>query len=248
LESLLTTYKSIFKHPHEIVKAFVASTFPLQIWDNSAKQPVADQFAVPQRKANVGQFEDFSGLEDYGCDCFDKFGITFDPPRGWAECTTTFLEEPDEFIMTCDSYKNVFAYDPVSMQAKWDAYGCWDTGDSAYAEADCEALRNVVSYMEEKGYTDFEDVFRNLFDAQLTAESNYENYYAECAPSSCTWTEVRRRSPAEVITVILGLYGGLDTGLKAFLGYLAARAASKLSTSSSTGTKPQATKGDVEMS
>jgi hypothetical protein len=42
----------------------------------------------------------------------------------------------------------------------------------------------------------------------------YEDYYAICAPLSCTYIITEQANPIYIITTIIGLYGGLNVALK----------------------------------
>ena len=43
---------------------------------------------------------------------------------------------------------------------------------------------------------------------------SYESYYAGCAPQYCTYSVTQRRNIVFIITILLGLFGGLNTALK----------------------------------
>ena len=62
------------------------------------------------------------------------------------------------------------------------------------------------------------ETVKNLIDTLLIDrfETNisYQNYYIACSPLSCTYSTYDRVNPIEIITVIIGLYGGLTVALK----------------------------------
>lgn len=57
-----------------------------------------------------------------------------------------------------------------------------------------------------------------LFDEnmveQVNLRKNFSAYYDSCAPSYCTYTIMRRNSWVYILTLLLGLYGGLTTVLR----------------------------------
>ncbi|CAF4015884.1 unnamed protein product [Rotaria sp. Silwood1] len=54
----------------------------------------------------------------------------------------------------------------------------------------------------------------NLLIDKLESNVSYEQYYAVCSPLSCTYSINKRVNPIYIITVIIGLYGGLTVALK----------------------------------
>lgn len=73
-----------------------------------------------------------------------------------------------------------------------------------------------------------ESVVNRLFvDAWLTS-SSFDSYYAVCDPSVCTYEYTTRRDFVYLITKIIGIVGGLTTGLKILLS-IALRSATKVS-------------------
>ena len=59
---------------------------------------------------------------------------------------------------------------------------------------------------------------RHLIDKQMVDQwsngINFEGYYRSCAPSQCTYTVVQYNSFAYVISLLIGLYGGLTVALR----------------------------------
>lgn len=60
-----------------------------------------------------------------------------------------------------------------------------------------------------------------LFVEQWDSNLNYDKYYSECAPNSCTYLRTERANPVYAITTIAGLYGGLTVVLKLAAPFLA---------------------------
>ncbi|UJR22279.1 hypothetical protein I4U23_025339 [Adineta vaga] len=54
-----------------------------------------------------------------------------------------------------------------------------------------------------------EFILSQLMIEEWFSNISYENYYAECAPSSCSYSYLTHRPAVDVLTIILGLYGGL---------------------------------------
>ena len=54
-----------------------------------------------------------------------------------------------------------------------------------------------------------ESMLNNLMVEEYLTELTYERYFNQCAPSSCTYIHLERRSTIELITALVGLYGGL---------------------------------------
>ena len=60
-----------------------------------------------------------------------------------------------------------------------------------------------------------------LFVEQWDSNANYDKYYSECAPTSCTYLRTERAKPIYAILTIAGLYGGLTVVLKLTARFLA---------------------------
>ena len=60
-----------------------------------------------------------------------------------------------------------------------------------------------------------------LFVDQWDSEVNYDNFYSECAPTSCTYLRTERANPVYTITIIAGLYGGLTVVVKLIAPFFA---------------------------
>lgn len=63
-----------------------------------------------------------------------------------------------------------------------------------------------------------ESIINRLFVDQWVANVSYGNYYRNCFPDSCVYEVLRRRQFLVIITTIIGVLGGLTTGLK-ILGF-----------------------------
>ncbi|CAF1413027.1 unnamed protein product [Adineta ricciae] len=58
-----------------------------------------------------------------------------------------------------------------------------------------------------------------LFIESWQNTTNYSNYYSTCSPSMCRYSYVTRNSVVYMLTIFLGLYGGLTEGLKIIVWY-----------------------------
>ncbi|UJR19487.1 hypothetical protein I4U23_022616 [Adineta vaga] len=63
------------------------------------------------------------------------------------------------------------------------------------------------------------ELIDELFIETWQNSSNYSNYYLSCSPVSCEYSYITRNSILYMITIFLGLYGGLTVGLKLFVWY-----------------------------
>jgi hypothetical protein len=52
-------------------------------------------------------------------------------------------------------------------------------------------------------------ILNQLMVEQWNKSITYEKYYAHCAPSLCSYSYIERRPALQVLTLLLGLYGGL---------------------------------------
>ncbi|CAF1508415.1 unnamed protein product [Adineta ricciae] len=59
-----------------------------------------------------------------------------------------------------------------------------------------------------------EDILDKLMVEQWFPSITYESYYNECAPLKCTYTHKTKNSIVYIVTMIIGLIGGLITVLK----------------------------------
>jgi hypothetical protein len=62
--------------------------------------------------------------------------------------------------------------------------------------------------------TSIEAVVNALFIENWSTTSSFSDYYAKCAPISCTYTFTQTGSVLFVITTLLGLFGGLTVVLR----------------------------------
>ncbi|CAF1543036.1 unnamed protein product, partial [Didymodactylos carnosus] len=58
-----------------------------------------------------------------------------------------------------------------------------------------------------------ETLLDNLFLETWNSSSSYSSYYNACAPLSCTYTASLHRPGIDILQAVIGLYGGLSTGL-----------------------------------
>jgi hypothetical protein len=61
-----------------------------------------------------------------------------------------------------------------------------------------------------------DSVVSKLFVDKWSENISFDNYFMVCAPQSCTYEYTRRRNLIFVITVVIGISGGLPTLLKIF--------------------------------
>ena len=63
-----------------------------------------------------------------------------------------------------------------------------------------------------------------LIDNQMVErwrdQTNFGGYYSSCAPSKCTYTVVRYNSFAYMISLLIGLYGGLTVALRFMVPFI----------------------------
>ncbi|CAF2635891.1 unnamed protein product [Rotaria sp. Silwood2] len=62
--------------------------------------------------------------------------------------------------------------------------------------------------------TSIEILVNNLFIENWFSNSLFSVYYLQCAPISCTYKFTEKKSALHVLTILLGLYGGLTTALR----------------------------------
>ena len=56
-----------------------------------------------------------------------------------------------------------------------------------------------------------QELVNNLMLEQWDFSSSFDNYYRECHPEQCTYTEVIRNDAINIVTTLFGLVGGLST-------------------------------------
>ncbi|CAF0742449.1 unnamed protein product [Didymodactylos carnosus] len=61
--------------------------------------------------------------------------------------------------------------------------------------------------------TTIEVLVGNLFLETWNSSSSYWSYYNACAPVSCSYTASHHRPGIDILQAVIGLYGGLSTGL-----------------------------------
>ena len=64
------------------------------------------------------------------------------------------------------------------------------------------------------------DYLRDLFIKEWSTEVNYPEYFAECLPSSCSYTTTARTDLPYAITMFISLYGGLIIILRLIAPFL----------------------------
>ncbi|CAF1180168.1 unnamed protein product [Adineta steineri] len=63
-------------------------------------------------------------------------------------------------------------------------------------------------------HTRIQIILDNLMIEAWNEKISYEKYYEKCAPEQCTYTYTSRNNPIQVITTLIGLFGGLSVALK----------------------------------
>lgn len=71
-----------------------------------------------------------------------------------------------------------------------------------------EPLNNSISSRYKRNST-VESILNRLMVEQWIKSIIYENYYNQCAPSSCSYSYVGYRSALDILILLLELYGGL---------------------------------------
>lgn len=79
-----------------------------------------------------------------------------------------------------------------------------------YSTSNLRALNSSLNSPNET----IEFVINRMFVNSWIQNVSYENYYATCAPSMCTYEQIKIRSLVEIIIIVIGIFGGLSTGLK----------------------------------
>ena len=67
------------------------------------------------------------------------------------------------------------------------------------------------------GVTIKESVYRG-FVGEAVGTAYFDAYFAKCAPNTCEYTLTDKRSAAEILAIVVGLIGGLNTFLQAIIG------------------------------
>ena len=62
-------------------------------------------------------------------------------------------------------------------------------------------------------------IIDNLFIEAWYNTSNYSSYFSECAPATCQYSYVERNDVIYMLTILLGLYGGLTIALRLIVWY-----------------------------
>lgn len=65
-----------------------------------------------------------------------------------------------------------------------------------------------------------ESIITRLFVDDWSNRTSFSDYYIVCAPQSCTYDIMRRRTLIPLITLIISIFGGLTTGLKILFSIL----------------------------
>ena len=73
-----------------------------------------------------------------------------------------------------------------------------------------------ISYLMELLTVLIGELMNELFVQDWHTTSNYSNYFSVCVPVSCQYSFIQRRTFPNIITVLLGIYGGLTIFLCTF--------------------------------
>lgn len=57
-------------------------------------------------------------------------------------------------------------------------------------------------------------IIEQLMVESWSKEISYNSYYSKCAPLYCTYSVTQRRDVILIVTILLGLFGGLNVVLK----------------------------------
>lgn len=82
--------------------------------------------------------------------------------------------------------------------------------DTSYIPIDVATLIVNIS-LPSRYYSNatVEEILNDAFVEEWSSHISYEQYYTACAVSSCSYSYLRSASVVEIITDLLGLYGGL---------------------------------------
>lgn len=212
LAALVATYRTIYSYPLSLMENMLAQNFPLIVYNSSSLSHIDNLYAVTQKRAfgSPGGYEDIAAMQKDGvCDCFQN--------GNWL-CADYFA---DSFTRTCDAFYGPLRFDKKSLSKKW-SFTCQTPTDSGYNDPACVGVRAIIEffttyvlgcstfYIFSKGYVTFEDAFNDLFGISFASSAQYSSYFARCAPASCSYFSTRNRSPVEILTILLGLLGGLN--------------------------------------
>lgn len=56
-------------------------------------------------------------------------------------------------------------------------------------------------------------IYKKLMSEKVEITNNFSGYYSECRPNQCTYTYPERFNIIYVVTMLIGVYGGLCAGL-----------------------------------
>ncbi|CAF1529656.1 unnamed protein product [Adineta ricciae] len=82
-----------------------------------------------------------------------------------------------------------------------------------------KSLNSSISSQYQSNTT-MEDIVNNLFIEEWNPLYFYNQYYAQCQPSFCSYTREEKLSFIDIITKLISIYGGLSLILKIFLPLL----------------------------
>ncbi|CAF4114461.1 unnamed protein product, partial [Adineta steineri] len=72
-------------------------------------------------------------------------------------------------------------------------------------------------------HTRIQIILDNLMIETWNENISYEKYYEKCAPEQCTYTYTSRNNPVQIITTLIGLFGGLSVALKIIVSLIVRR-------------------------
>jgi len=229
LSMLVSTYKTIYSYPHGVLRTLLQADFPLAVYDKANKTIIPNQFAVPLSRVDSFAKTTMIDIGSMNIDCF--------APGNWDKydyfSSGDFSTGPvndSRFTRACDAWMSGFVIDRTHLTKKWDwlcpvspTGGCptqTGTCSSQYSDAVCVDLRSVLASMLQRGYVSFQDAFNDLFGIGFNVTGNHQAYFGTCAPESCKWVETRQPTAIEVITTVLGLFGGLNALLRGVIAFL----------------------------
>lgn len=71
-------------------------------------------------------------------------------------------------------------------------------------------------------YPTINDALNNAFITNWTFSIDYSQYFAQCAPTQCTYFQVQSTPVIEALSVVIGLLGGLSISIRLLVQTLAA--------------------------
>ena len=168
---------------------------------------------------NVSKWDIENGAAVQECECGDSWSCS--------------ISLGDSVTRTCSLFETIMNA-PVTV---WQDNVWWRNGlgidISSYSSIDenvlfsTDGLVFAPSSSYPYDYT-FKDAFKDGFVKYRNIAISFDDYYSECAPSTCIYYERSRRSLIDVISVLAGLLGGLTVAAKLFIKFVCFRKVKKV--------------------